>query len=97
MKGIKKQDLRKKISAQQRIAYERIPTQQVEDGTYDLKGRKIFKYSEQWSVALEKTRQYMSQFVKNGNRVIWKAYNNIKLYKYKYSSSFCLEGSESIY
>ncbi|PKC07395.1 hypothetical protein RhiirA5_399882 [Rhizophagus irregularis] len=30
-KGIKKQDLRKKISAQQRIVYERIPTQQVED------------------------------------------------------------------
>ncbi|PKB97719.1 hypothetical protein RhiirA5_432606 [Rhizophagus irregularis] len=29
-KGIKKQDLRKKISAHQRITYERIPTQQIE-------------------------------------------------------------------
>ncbi|GBC25678.2 zinc finger BED domain-containing protein RICESLEEPER 2-like [Rhizophagus irregularis DAOM 181602=DAOM 197198] len=67
-KGIKKQDLRKKISAQQRIVYERIPTQQVEDGTYNLKGRKIFKCGEQWSVALEKTRQYINQFIKNGNR-----------------------------
>ncbi|CAB5373729.1 unnamed protein product [Rhizophagus irregularis] len=73
-KGIKKQDLRKKISAQQRIVYERIPTQQVEDGTYDLKGRKIFKCGEQWSVALEKTRQYINQFIKNGNRRVVKAF-----------------------
>ncbi|CAB4496321.1 unnamed protein product [Rhizophagus irregularis] len=73
-KGIKKQDLRKKISAQQRIVYERIPTQQVEDGTYDLKGRKIFKRGEQWSVALEKTRQYINQFIKNGNRRVVKAF-----------------------
>ncbi|RGB22866.1 hypothetical protein C1646_775397 [Rhizophagus diaphanus] len=31
IKGIKKQNLRKKISAQQRIVYKRIPIQQVED------------------------------------------------------------------
>ncbi|UZO28081.1 uncharacterized protein OCT59_021624 [Rhizophagus irregularis] len=42
-KGIKKQDLRKKISAQQRIVYERIPTQQVEDGTYGPEGKKNFQ------------------------------------------------------
>ncbi|CAB5364498.1 unnamed protein product [Rhizophagus irregularis] len=52
----------------------KIPTQQVEDGTYDLKGRKIFKRGEQWSVALEKTRQYINQFIKNGNRRVVKAF-----------------------
>ncbi|RGB26695.1 hypothetical protein C1646_770118 [Rhizophagus diaphanus] len=72
IKGIKKQDLKKKIPANQHIAYERIPTQQVEGNTYDLKGRRILKHNEQWSIALEKTRQYVNQFIKEGNRVIWK-------------------------
>ncbi|PKY61657.1 hypothetical protein RhiirA4_431962 [Rhizophagus irregularis] len=85
-KGIKKKDLKKKIPANQRITYERTPTQQVEGNTYDLKGRRILKHNEQWSIALEKTRQYVNQFIREGNRVIWKAYNNIKTYKYRYSS-----------
>ncbi|PKK58556.1 hypothetical protein RhiirC2_796119 [Rhizophagus irregularis] len=55
-KGNKKQDLRKKIPVQQCIVYKRIPTQQVEDGTYDLKERKIFKCSKQSSVVLEKIK-----------------------------------------
>ncbi|GBC39984.2 ribonuclease H-like domain-containing protein [Rhizophagus irregularis DAOM 181602=DAOM 197198] len=46
IKGIKKQDLRKKIPAHQRIIYERTPTQQIDGATYDLKGRKILKHSE---------------------------------------------------
>ena len=97
MKGIKKKDLKKKIPAHQRITYERTPTQQIEGDTYDLKGRKIFKHNEQWSISLEKTRQYINQFIREGNRVIWKVYNNIKMYKYTYKFSFCLEGSESTY
>jgi hypothetical protein len=96
-KGIKKQDLKKKIPAHQRITYERTPTQQIEGDTYDLKGRKILKHNEQWSIALGKTRQYIDQFIREGNRVNWKVYNNIKMYKYKYNFSFCLEGSESTY
>jgi hypothetical protein len=96
-KGIKKQDLRKKIPTHRRITYERTPTQQIEGDTYDLNGSKILKHNEQWSIALEKTRQYINQFIRKGNRVIWKVYNNIKMYKYKYNFSFCLEGSESIY
>ncbi|CAB5394772.1 unnamed protein product [Rhizophagus irregularis] len=72
IKGIKKQDLRKKIPAYQRITYERTPTQQIDGATYDLKGRKILKHSEQWSIALGKTRQYIDQFIREGNRVIWK-------------------------
>src|SRR3954471_6344942 len=42
-KGIKKQDLRKKIPTHRRITYERTPTQQIEGDTYDLNGRKILK------------------------------------------------------
>ncbi|PKC60869.1 hypothetical protein RhiirA1_444708 [Rhizophagus irregularis] len=71
-KGIKKQDLRKKIPAHQHITYERTLTQQIEGDTYDLKGRKILKHSEQWSIALGKTRQYIDQLIREGNRVIWK-------------------------
>ncbi|CAB5089630.1 unnamed protein product [Rhizophagus irregularis] len=92
IKGIKKQDLRKKIPAHQHITYERTPTQQIDGATYDLKGRKILKHSEQWSIALGKTRQYIDQFIREGNRVIWKVYNNIKMYKYKYNSSFLFRG-----
>ncbi|PKY50644.1 hypothetical protein RhiirA4_467224 [Rhizophagus irregularis] len=84
-KGIKKKDLKKKIPANQHITYERIPTQQVEGDTYDLKGRRIFKYNEQWSIALEKIRQYVNQFIREENRIIWKIYNNIKIYKYRYN------------
>jgi hypothetical protein len=73
-KGIKKQDLRKKIPAHKRITYERTPTQQIEGDTYDLKGRKILKHNEQWSIALGKTRQYIDQFIREGNRVNWKVY-----------------------
>ncbi|CAB5191595.1 unnamed protein product [Rhizophagus irregularis] len=72
IKGIKKQDLRKKIPAHQRITYEQTPTQQIDGATYDLKGRKILKHSEQWSIALGKTRQYIDQFIREENRVIWK-------------------------
>ncbi|CAB5203019.1 unnamed protein product [Rhizophagus irregularis] len=65
-KGIKKQDLRKKIPAHQHITYERTLTQQIEGDTYDLKGRKILKHSEQWSIALGKTRQYIDQLIIEG-------------------------------
>ncbi|RGB28422.1 hypothetical protein C1646_767819 [Rhizophagus diaphanus] len=46
-KGIKKQDLKKKIPVYQCIAYEQIPTQQKEGDAYDLKGRKILQHNEQ--------------------------------------------------
>ncbi|CAB4374016.1 unnamed protein product [Rhizophagus irregularis] len=77
-KRIKKKDLKKKIPANQRITYERIPTQQVESDTYDLKGRRILKHNKQWSIALEKTRQYINQFIREGNRNkhILKPYDN---------------------
>ncbi|GES89835.1 ribonuclease H-like domain-containing protein [Rhizophagus clarus] len=74
MKGIKKKDLKKKILAHQRITYERTPIQQIEGDTYDLKGRKIFKHNEQWSISLEKTRQYINQFIREGNRRVVKAH-----------------------
>ncbi|CAB5376779.1 unnamed protein product [Rhizophagus irregularis] len=74
IKGIKKQDLRKKIPAHQHITYERTPTQQIDGATYDLKGRKILKHSEQWSIALGKTRQYIDQFIREGNRRVVKAH-----------------------
>ncbi|CAB4462552.1 unnamed protein product [Rhizophagus irregularis] len=67
-KRIKKQDLRKKIPAHQYITYERILTQQIEGDTYDLKGRKILKHSEQWSIALGKT---IDQLIREGNRLLW--------------------------
>ncbi|GBC04358.1 hypothetical protein RclHR1_05640001 [Rhizophagus clarus] len=70
IKGIKKQDLKKKISAYQYITYERTPTLQAENGIYDLKERKILKHNEQWLIALEKTRQYINQYIKKGNKVI---------------------------
>ncbi|CAB4489555.1 unnamed protein product [Rhizophagus irregularis] len=73
-KGIKKQDLRKKIPAHQHITYERTLTQQIEGDTYDLKGRKILKHSEQWSIALGKTRQYIDQLIREGNRRVVKAH-----------------------
>ncbi|UZO28828.1 uncharacterized protein OCT59_022337 [Rhizophagus irregularis] len=68
---IKKQDLRKKIPAHQHITYERTLTQQIEGDTYDLKERKILKHSEQWSIALGKTRQYIDQLIREGNRLLW--------------------------
>ncbi|CAB5329099.1 unnamed protein product [Rhizophagus irregularis] len=71
-KGIKKQDLRKRPLAYQRIAYNRILTIQTEEGTFDLEKRKILKHNEQWSIALEKTKQYINQFIREGNRVLWK-------------------------
>ncbi|RGB30740.1 hypothetical protein C1646_764941 [Rhizophagus diaphanus] len=46
-KEIKKQDLRKKIPAHQHITYKQTPTKPIEGDTYDLKGRKILKHSEQ--------------------------------------------------
>ncbi|CAB5184877.1 unnamed protein product [Rhizophagus irregularis] len=67
-KGIKKQDLRKRPLAYQRIAYNRILTIQTEEGTFDLEKRKILKHNEQWSIALEKTKQYINQFIREGNR-----------------------------
>ncbi|UZO26633.1 uncharacterized protein OCT59_018847 [Rhizophagus irregularis] len=73
-KGIKKQDLRKKPLAHQRIVYKRILTLQTEDGIYDLEKRKILKHNEQWSIALEKARQYINQFIKEGNRRVVEAY-----------------------
>jgi ribonuclease HI len=82
IKGIKKQDLRKRPLAYQRIAYERIPTVQMEEGRYDLENRKILNHKEQWSIALEKTKQYLNQFIREGNRVVWKVYNSTKIYKY---------------
>jgi ribonuclease HI len=87
-KGIKKQDLRKKPLAHQRIVYKRILTLQTEDGIYDLEKRKILKHNEQWSIALEKARQYINQFIKEGNRVFWKVYNNKKIYKYNITLFF---------
>ncbi|PKY36012.1 hypothetical protein RhiirB3_457788 [Rhizophagus irregularis] len=48
------------IPAHQHIAYERIPTQQIEGNTYNLKERKYLKHIEQWSIALGKTRQYIN-------------------------------------
>ncbi|PKC59499.1 hypothetical protein RhiirA1_492875, partial [Rhizophagus irregularis] len=71
-KGIKKQDLRKRPLAYQCIAYNRILTIQTEEGTFDLEKRKILKHNEQWSIALEKTKQYINQFIREGNRVLWK-------------------------
>ncbi|CAB4425386.1 unnamed protein product [Rhizophagus irregularis] len=76
-KGIKKQDLRKKPLAHQRIVYKRILTLQTEDGIYDLEKRKILKHNEQWSIALEKARQYINQFIKEGNRRVVEAYTEI--------------------
>ncbi|CAB5181875.1 unnamed protein product [Rhizophagus irregularis] len=73
-KGIKKQDLRKRPSAHQHIVYKWIPTLQTEEGTYDLERRKILKHNEQWSIALEKTKQYINQFIKEGNRRVVKAF-----------------------
>ncbi|CAB4382857.1 unnamed protein product [Rhizophagus irregularis] len=55
-KGIKKQDLRKRPLAHQRIAYKWILTIQTEEGTFDLEKKKILKHNEQWSIALEKTK-----------------------------------------
>ncbi|CAB4377768.1 unnamed protein product [Rhizophagus irregularis] len=71
-KGIKKQNLRKRPLAYQRIAYNQILTIQTEEGTFDLEKRKILKHNEQWSIALEKTKQYINQFIREGNRVLWK-------------------------
>jgi hypothetical protein len=62
-KGIKKQDLRKRPLAHQCIVYERVPTLQMENGIYDLEKRKILKHNEQWSIALNKARQYINQFI----------------------------------
>ena len=87
-KGYKKQDLRKKPLAHQRIVYKRILTLQTEDGIYDLEKRKILKHNEQWSIALEKARQYINQFIKEENRVFWKVYNNKKIYKYNITLFF---------
>ncbi|PKY22253.1 hypothetical protein RhiirB3_436132 [Rhizophagus irregularis] len=76
-KGIKKQDLRKKPLAHQCIIYKRILTLQTEDGIYDLKKRKILKHNEQWLIVLEKARQYINQFIREGNRRIVEAYTEI--------------------
>ncbi|CAB4483140.1 unnamed protein product [Rhizophagus irregularis] len=73
-KGIKKQDLRKRPLAYQCIAYNRILTIQTEEGTFDLEKRKILKHNEQWSIALEKTKQYINQFIREGNRRVVKAF-----------------------
>ncbi|GET56785.1 hypothetical protein RIR_e24911_A0A2N0R863_9GLOM [Rhizophagus irregularis DAOM 181602=DAOM 197198] len=32
----------------------------------------MLKHNEQWSIALEKTKQYINQFIREGNRVLWK-------------------------
>ncbi|PKB95733.1 hypothetical protein RhiirA5_436146 [Rhizophagus irregularis] len=50
IKGIKKQDLRKRPLAHQRIAYKWVLTIQTEEGMFDLKKRKILKHNEQWSI-----------------------------------------------
>ncbi|GES77639.1 ribonuclease H-like domain-containing protein [Rhizophagus clarus] len=81
IKGIKKQDLKKKIPAYQHITYKRTLTLQAEDGIYDLKGRKIFKHNEQWSIALEKIKQYINQFIKKGNKRVVKAYTEAICFK----------------
>ncbi|GBC16044.2 uncharacterized protein OCT59_021549 [Rhizophagus irregularis] len=64
-RGIKKKDPKKKIPAHQHIAYERTLTQQIEGDTYNFKGRKILKHNEQWSISLEKIRQYINQFIQD--------------------------------
>ncbi|GES83155.1 hypothetical protein GLOIN_2v1870151 [Rhizophagus clarus] len=66
--GIKKQDIRKKPAVHQRIAYEWIPTLQIEEDVYDLEKRKILKYNEQWLIALEKARKHINQIIREENR-----------------------------
>jgi hypothetical protein len=57
----------------------------MENSIYDLKKRKILKHNEQWSIALNKARQYINQFIRKRNRILWKVYNNTKIYKYNFS------------
>jgi hypothetical protein len=42
----------------------------MKNGIYDLKKRKILKHNEQWSIALDKAKQYINQFIRKGNRVL---------------------------
>ncbi|PKB95692.1 hypothetical protein RhiirA5_436236 [Rhizophagus irregularis] len=57
-----------------RIIWQPYCNLQVEGDTYDLKGRQILKHNEQWSIALEKIRQYVNQFIREGNRRVVKAH-----------------------
>ncbi|PKY49829.1 hypothetical protein RhiirA4_423256 [Rhizophagus irregularis] len=69
---------------------------------FNLEKRKILKHNEQWSIALEKTKQYINQFIRKGNRVLWKLLlKDIgefhKFYfasKFLGSSSFTVKGSK---
>ncbi|PKY32533.1 hypothetical protein RhiirB3_450785 [Rhizophagus irregularis] len=38
------------------------------------KPMQILKHNEQWSIALEKIRQYVNQFIREGNRRVVKAH-----------------------
>jgi hypothetical protein len=70
------------VLAQQHIKYEQIQIIQIENDIYDLEKRKILKYNKQWSIALEKSRKYINQLIREGKKATWKVYNNIKIYKY---------------
>ncbi|GBB84700.1 hypothetical protein RclHR1_11290004 [Rhizophagus clarus] len=71
-KGIKKQEKKRRLSSHKYIKYNRTLTTQIEEDTYDLKGRKILKHNEQWSIALEKSRQYINKQIRERNKVAWK-------------------------
>ncbi|GES95793.1 hypothetical protein RCL_jg28016.t1 [Rhizophagus clarus] len=64
IKGIKKQEKKRRLSSHKYIKYNRILTTQIEGDTYDLKGRKILKHNEQWSITLEKSRQYINKQIR---------------------------------